>query len=197
MTMDAKTQGEWEGVYSSETFMHKNEYPSLEIVSFLMKRYGRLTDRSQISVLDLGCGWGNNLKFLKEKGFNYFGVDFSESAVKHCLENHKNISCCSLEDLPFESNSMDVIFDRMAIQHNEPKVIEKIFAEVHRVLKKDGVFYSILVDKADYDFYTTFLSVKEIKDLSQKFDRIELDYQETSMNNGKNIYRANILTAYK
>ena len=57
---------EWENSYSSETLQNKYEYPSEEIINFLMHKYSYLNDRSNINILELGCGWGNNLKFLKD-----------------------------------------------------------------------------------------------------------------------------------
>ena len=54
---------EQENDYESDSFRNKNEYPSEQVVSFLMKNYGDLKDRSNINILDLGCDWGNNLKF--------------------------------------------------------------------------------------------------------------------------------------
>ena len=55
---------DWEKVYSASIFRNKNQYPSEEIISFMMRNYGELKNKSSIKVLDMGCGWGNNLKFL-------------------------------------------------------------------------------------------------------------------------------------
>ena len=40
-------------------------------------------------VLDLGCGNGKNAKWLVERGFEVYGVDFSESAIKFARRNVK------------------------------------------------------------------------------------------------------------
>ena len=52
---------EWEKSYSSNSFENKNEYPSEEVISFIMRNYGSVEDRSKINVLEVGCGWGKNL----------------------------------------------------------------------------------------------------------------------------------------
>nr|WP_320664431.1 class I SAM-dependent methyltransferase [Prochlorococcus sp. MIT 1223] len=188
---------EWEDSYSSNSFSNKNEYPSEEIVSFIMRRFSDVKDFSNIECLDLGCGWGNNLRFLKDKGFSYSGVDFSKTAINHCKLNHKNVYCNSVEDMPFPNESFDVAFDRMCIQHNELSKIPKIFSEVHRVLKSSGVFFSILVEKANYNYTTSYLSRDQIEEISSIFSSINLDYIERSYEGGHHIVRANILTAIK
>ena len=188
---------EWENSYSSETLQNKNEYPSEEIINFLMHKYSYLNDRSNINILELGCGWGNNLKFLKDKGFSYYGVDFSPTAIEHCKKNHRNVYCCSIHELPFREDFFDVVFDRMALQHNPFNVIENSFFEVRRVLKKGGIFYSILAEEAQYTFETSFLLKSEIKNLAKLFSS---NYVETIIRfkeDGKIISKVNILNATK
>ena len=67
----------WDEVYSSEGNNHKNIYPDVEIIRFLAKNFP-LSNRSK-KILDLGCGWGNNLNLLKDKKFDYYGIDYSPS----------------------------------------------------------------------------------------------------------------------
>lgn len=188
---------EWENSYSSNEFTNKNEYPSLEIVAFLMRSYGTLTDRSKVNVLDLGCGWGNNLSFLRDKGFSYSGIDFSESAINHCKKSHQNVYCGDFKNLPFENESFDVVFDRMAVQHNPINSISTIFKEVHRVLKPGGKFYSILVEKADYSYSTTYLNSSQIRELAHEFSEIQIDYTKQTFNGGNRLIISNQLLAVK
>ena len=188
---------EWEESYSSQKIQNKNQYPSEEVIFFLMHRFSSLPHKSNIKILDLGCGWGNNLKFYQDKGFSYFGVDFSESAIEHCKKDHKNVFCCSIDELPFESNKFDVVIDRMAIQHNPLEIIQKIFFEVKRVLKKEGVFYSNLIEKANYTFQTSYLSASDIKQYASIFSKVDLESIQRFKENGQLISKVNILTAIK
>lgn len=191
-------QDEWENAYSSDSFRQKNKYPYTEVISFIMRNFGNFEDKAKIKILELGCGWGNNLVFLKDQGFDYYGIDFSKRAVKHCNEFFKNIICSDISELPYESDLFDCVFDRMSIQHNPKGKIRKIFREVYRVLKKEGLFFSILVAKANFDFFTTYLSKKEIKELAKPlFRELKLDYMEYSINNGTEVYKTHLLTAKK
>ncbi|MCK4553670.1 class I SAM-dependent methyltransferase [Candidatus Parcubacteria bacterium] len=184
-----KTKGsakqEWENIYDSSFFHHKNKYPSTEIVSFVMGNFSRIERgrRSKIKILDLGCGWGNNLRFLKEEGFAYYGIDFSQTAIEHCKKIFKNVVCGDISNLPYESNFFDCVFDRMAIQHNPKENMQKFFNEVFRALKPNGLFFSILTSKANYNLITSYLSKKEIKKLAAKFSDVKIDYCKLSLDN--------------
>ena len=135
MAQEVNTQVEWEKNYQSLTYRNKNEYPSEEIISFVLRKFGSLSNRSEIKILELGCGWGNNLKFLKEKGFDFAGIDFSETAVKHCQAAFGNTVQGDISNLPFRSSSFDCVLDRMAIQHNSLDKIVAIFKEAHRHIR--------------------------------------------------------------
>ncbi len=173
----------WEEVYSENSFRNKNEYPSEDIISFMMRNYGSFDDRSKLNVLDLGCGWGNNLKFLNEKGFSCVGVDISKTAIQHCNSSGYDAKQCDFKKLPFDENFFDVVIDRQAIQHNAIEDIKKTICEVHRVLKQDGTFYTIIVSEAEYNIGTTCMNEKEIRDALSIFKIISVDRKTRTYDN--------------
>ena len=117
---------DWEKVYSASIFRNKNQYPSEEIISFMMRNYGEIKNKSSIKVLDMGCGWGNNLKFLKHQGFSGTGIDTSKTAIQNCISLGCDAQVCDFGKLTFRNNSFDVVIDRQAIQHNTIKNINVI-----------------------------------------------------------------------
>lgn len=182
-----KHQEEWEKTYSSNNFHNKNEYPDTELVTFLMNNFGKIKDKSKIKILDLGCGWGNNLSFLKEKGFDYYGIDFCKTAVEQCKKYFKNILCGDISNLPYEDNFFDCVFDRCSIQHNSFKKQKKIILEVKRVIKKGGKFFSILISETTkpFDFETSYLNEEKVRELFSIFKTYTLDYTIRTFNNQK------------
>ena len=178
-------RNDWEEVYSADTFRNKNEYPSGEVVSFIMRNYGALGHKELIHVLDMGCGWGNNLKFLKDKGFCGVGVDISKTAIQYCKSSGYTASVCDFSKLPFSDSSFDIVFDRQAIQHNTIENIKKTLNEVKRVLKKGGVFFSIMISEADYDVDTTYITEKKAQKLLTDFKIISIDKQSRTYDNQK------------
>ncbi|MEK6238970.1 MAG: methyltransferase domain-containing protein, partial [Planctomycetales bacterium] len=57
--------------------------------SFLMrrKRVSELLETVHSGkLLDIGCGPGITFDMVREKGFDFFGVDFSQPMIDYCLE---------------------------------------------------------------------------------------------------------------
>jgi ubiquinone/menaquinone biosynthesis C-methylase UbiE len=103
---------------------------------------------SNIKVLEVGCGAGNNLWFLAEAGFRVFGLDGSEAAVKIATETLRSrnldgsVEHGFFHSLPYETNSMDVVIDRESLYCGTTENIKLYLAEVNRVLRAGGVFIS-------------------------------------------------------
>lgn len=90
------------------------------------------------SLLDLGCGYGEDLSYFHKKGFDVYGIDISKEMIKESKKNCKkaSLNVASFGNLPYDKNKFDIIFSRYAFQHSNN--IEPIFNEVYRTLKKDG-----------------------------------------------------------
>jgi len=66
------------------------------------------------SILDIGCGTGNYLKFLAENGYNCVGVD------PNCInENKKNLQFFSgfVQDFKFPKKSFDTVLSFKTLEH--------------------------------------------------------------------------------
>lgn len=90
-------------------------------------------------ILDIGCGTGETLSFLKEHlpKPELFGIDSSSVAIKYAKKRgHKNILKVDAKKLPFEDNSFDYILLLDVIEHIEDDTA--ILIEAKRVLKKKG-----------------------------------------------------------
>ncbi|MGQ9706533.1 MAG: class I SAM-dependent methyltransferase [bacterium] len=98
----------------------------------------------QISVLDVGCGTGNNLADFIKYGFlpqNLFGIDINKNQLKGTYRLHSNLNIITADAryMPFASNTFDVClsFDLFAVI--EPSKRKTIADEIIRVLKPGGV----------------------------------------------------------
>jgi len=99
------------------------------------------------TIVDVGCGNGNLINRISEiyKEATIYGVDLSEEAmtsVKKRYEKHENICfrVGSLDRLPFEDRSIDVLTCTEVLEHTFPETFSNSFSEVGRVLKNGGYY---------------------------------------------------------
>jgi SAM-dependent methyltransferase len=127
---------------------HLTKYPYDSVVSFVFRYYPKNKPRNEINVLDIGCGIGNHLWFLAREGFNAFGIDGSETAVriaKELLEEFKVTADVRVYDftkpLPYEDNFFDLVIDRCSLSCVDYETVKKTIDEIYRILKLGGYFF--------------------------------------------------------
>lgn len=105
-------------------------------------------------VMELGFGQGSNLHYLSRShpDATFIGVDLQTLKRKDMPENVTTYTQDYSDLSRFEDNSVDVMYAFETIVHNTDK--EKIYSEVHRVLKPGGVM--IVYDYALRAPYDTF-----------------------------------------
>jgi SAM-dependent methyltransferase len=127
-------------------------YPPEDLVRFIGRNFKK-TVRSQIRILEVGCGPGANIWFLHREGYDVAGIDGSPAAIEQVKQRIQRESAGlntktpdmkvgNFANLPWEDNSFDVVVDVFAIYANTVEVIDRTLSEVHRVLKPGGRFYS-------------------------------------------------------
>lgn len=139
------THPAWNRNYKDGRF---NRYPYDKVVSYFFRTFGVNTDHSNVSVLDFGCGGGTHAPFLKDEGFDYWGIDGSEEAIELTykalgeeLKFKDRIFKGDFCAMPFADNFFDAILDRQALGHNSWDDIKKICSEMYRILKPGGWYY--------------------------------------------------------
>ncbi len=104
-----------------------------------------------LNVLDIGCGGGFTCEVMAKKGATVSGIDRSdisiETAKAHAKESDLGIDyrCGVAENLPYEDDRFDVITCVDVLEHVEN--VDKVIAEVTRVLKPGGVFLFDTINK--------------------------------------------------
>lgn len=101
-------------------------------------------------ILDIGCGTGRNLKLLSRYG-QAQGVDYSPQAIKFCQNRGLLIKKASADNLPFQSNSFNLVTLFDVLYHRGIKNDLKALKQAHRVLKSGG--YLLLTDCAHQFLY--------------------------------------------
>jgi ubiquinone/menaquinone biosynthesis C-methylase UbiE len=99
-------------------------------------------------VLEIGHGMGCDLVHVAKAGGIAHGVDITpnhhEIAKKHFAVNglQADLRLCDASDLPFASNSMDIVFSLGVLHHTNDTI--RCIAEAYRVLKPGGTFIMAL-----------------------------------------------------
>ena len=106
------------------------------IIQSLVERIRALLNKSNPTILDVGCGTGANLKMLATLG-KAEGVDISPQAVEFCRQRGlDSVKLGAAEQLPFENDSFDIVTSLDVIEHLDDDVAG--LREMRRVLRPDG-----------------------------------------------------------
>lgn len=88
-------------------------------------------------VLDIGCGSGELLFFLKKHGFHVYGVGTSGKAANYGNKYGLNILNCDFTDTNFPSDFFDIIVINQVLEHLYSPY--KTLKEINRIIKKGGL----------------------------------------------------------
>jgi SAM-dependent methyltransferase len=117
--------------------------PPLETAFPLEYSYALLGDMTGKTVVDFGCGSGENSLLLARHGGRVLGVDISESLLQlarrrmdvNGLAGRAQFVVGSAHDLPISDGSVDVVLGIAILHHLDLMATAR---EVHRILKPGG-----------------------------------------------------------
>jgi ubiquinone/menaquinone biosynthesis C-methylase UbiE len=126
-----------------DDIIERYKNPSADTPFSLEYAYHLLGDVSGKTVLDYGCGMGENSVLIASHGGNSIGVDISPDLIElaekrinqHGFESKAKFQVGSAHELPIENESVDVVFGMAILHHLDLDLASK---EVFRVLKKGG-----------------------------------------------------------
>jgi SAM-dependent methyltransferase len=107
------------------------------------------------SVLELGCGPGDDARYLASLGHTVLATDFSEAAIaagRSRTDNPPNLLYELLDiaqPFPFRDHAFDAVYARLSLHYFPDRVIRAVFGEIHRVLTPGGLL--CLLCKSEQD----------------------------------------------
>ena len=156
-------------VYDEESHPY-GTYPE-KLCSYLYKTFDF---KEGMKMLEPGCGRGEFLNNFQNLGLDVIGIDVSPEALKY--NNNFEVKLCDIEKekLPFEDNSIDIIYSKSFIEHLHYP--EKYLEEAYRVLKPNGIFLTLTPDwesnyKIFFDDFThrTPFTINSLEDSYKMF----------------------------
>ena len=118
----------------------RNDYLS----PITIKRYNEILDefeqfRKTNNILDVGCGIGYFLEEAKKRGWNVYGTEYTEEAIKICDNKGINMQKGVLTPSNYNLESFDIITSFEVIEHiNNPTEELNNF---YKLLRKGGITY--------------------------------------------------------
>ncbi len=97
--------------------------------------------------LDLGCGNGDDTKFLIKNGYAVVSVDFSDYAIKKVSKvNQGSTFYFDMSDLPswkvFPSGFFDIVVADLSLHYFDEKTTISIMKQINRILKDGGKLFA-------------------------------------------------------
>ncbi len=134
----------WEDVFKNNEW---GRYPGEDVVRFVARNYYR-RERPAVKILEVGCGPGANIWYIAREGFAAYGIDGSATAIARCRQRlaaeglTATLHVGDIADLPYPDDMFDAVLDVECLCCNDRKTSAAIIAEIKRVLKPKGKFYS-------------------------------------------------------
>lgn len=101
------------------------------------------------TICELGAGSGTDTLYFLDHGHSVIAVDISDKALGLLSENakkkhlDKNLTMVQADlgdhALPFEDNSLDIVYSRLSLQYFPREVTTLILKEIKRILRPGGV----------------------------------------------------------
>jgi SAM-dependent methyltransferase len=96
------------------------------------------------TVLELGCGTGNDAARLADAGYSVMAVDLSGEAVRQAHARYGSRARFVVADmtrrLPFRGGGFDAVMSNVAMHMFPDGVTRAVFAEVGRLVRPAGLF---------------------------------------------------------
>ena len=154
-------------------------YPESSVIRLyeLFYRQSMGKEANGKKLLDFGCARGVHSQYFIDKGFDVYGIDISEEAIKYCKENIDEDRFKSI-DIVDENIDLyevfgckfDVIFANHVLYCFDNDDLQKILEKFNSILNEDGIviFTMMTTNCYYYNFIDNEKSKFELK-------RVELD----------------------
>jgi ubiquinone/menaquinone biosynthesis C-methylase UbiE len=115
-------------------------------------------------ILDVGCGTAHLTHWIKEKGFDVYGIEPSDEMYNFAKQNFPEIEIKQAisSKIPYPDNYFDLIVAFEVLRYLDKAENIKSFKEFHRVLKRNGKFFVTQVNLFSTDLYFIFHNLKSV-----------------------------------
>lgn len=113
--------------------LSERKFPDDDIV--LLELTNLFQNFSGLKILEIGCGGGERLSWLKSQGADVYGIDPSSEAIGVCKEKNISAKIGTADVLPYEGKMFDIVIVGFCLYLCDRQDLFKISSEIDRVLK--------------------------------------------------------------
>lgn len=113
-------------------------------------------------VLDVGCGTGEQIRLIRELGFDVIGVEPAPAMRQKAIDNNPETKIVegTITEIPFEDNSFDAVVSIEVLRYLHHDDVLKSYEEILRVLKPGGQMFVTLVNLLATDGFVVLDKLK-------------------------------------
>ena len=102
--------------------------------------------------LDAGAGTCGTIREIEKKGHKVFGIELSDVCTTRCNNYARSgqVLSAGLDNIPFPSNSFDLVWSTEVLEHVPTNLINRSVAEIVRVARRD-IFVTIAMKRSGFD----------------------------------------------
>lgn len=148
-------------------FNNLTNYYSDYVFRFIKNHYGLLN--TDMKIVDVGCGYGRNLKLFKKLGFNnLIGIDIIK---RFNVSEFKFIEADITENIPIDNCLGDIVLFNFVLMFIPKKKQEFVMKELLRITKEYLLIetrktkYKNSLYQHEYDIENFFIYLKNQKDV--------------------------------
>jgi len=138
--------------YFSNRNVNENLYSAYSLPRYLAQ-YFTEADKN-LNILDIGCGLGQLLNYLKEKGFkNLTGIDINDESILACKKS--GLSVEKVTDIREYAANSTKKFDRIVMSHvlehiDKESIIDTLIHIKKYLLAEGGIFLLMVPNAQSY-----------------------------------------------
>lgn len=105
-----------------------------------------------VKILDIGAGFGKDVNYFCNKGFDCIGIDFCDNFIEKSKVLYDNVRIDKMNflEMTFPQDCFDALWSRGALFHISKEDFHKVIEQLSNILKSNGIFYIQLI-AGDHD----------------------------------------------
>jgi SAM-dependent methyltransferase len=136
--------------------------------------FDRAIEHCDTPIIDLGCGNGNNARYLSQRGKEVIACDYTQKALDLIKENMPEVAktlCFDMrDDFPFDDNFTRLIVADLSLHYFTEVDTIRIVNEIKRILRPNGILLMRLNSVNDINYGS-----RDGIELSKNYRRTEWD----------------------